>query len=426
LQASDRLYKQASAIFLRWPATFLLLLLFAAVYLPFLWHCGWGYLDALNMDLPSFYSASISAFKLGKSPYDPAGLQHLTDAFITFPFLYSPPSLLFFFPLSLISYDTARLLTLIGNHFILLAILWMIPLQLLRARPSTHFLTIATCIVYPLLCYPIALTIKCGQINLLLTLCLMLFWLQSRRGNTMASAFFLAVAIVLKTYPAILLIMLLLLGRRKEFALTCLWLAIAVATTLVIFPFDLWRDWLTQIVPSGGYLKTPVGLISPAVPENQGINSFFARAFTANQWSQPLLENPALGRLLAYCTAFTIIIVTATAVWRSRKLQQGFDRAMLAVLPATFLIAPFSWQHHITYLLPCILVILHSRFRGHLIARSVFFLLGIGVAAVLALEGVIADKFSAVVVLWILGVFTACCSRIELPIYPLKSGPQPA
>jgi len=346
-------------------AIILLLLIFAVFYLPFLQRYGWQYRNIESVDLPSFYAASISAFSFGDSPYDPIKLQSLMGSIYTFPFVYPPPSLPLFFPLSLVSYETARQVVLIVNHAIILMLAWTIPLLVLKARPSTDFFSIAVCPIFSFWFYPVMLTLGHGQINLLVLL----------------------------------------------------WLGLAAATSFAIFPLSIWSDWVALVQPSSGYLKTPIGVFSTAIPINININGFFARAFTPSGWSQPLTDNPALGRLLAYLTAGVVLATTATTVWQSRAQPYALDRAILVSLPAMFLIAPFSWEHHVVYLLPCILAVLSGRHRGNQAQRILFHLAGIVSAFVLAVDGCMAYKFHAALLLWVLCMCVARCRQIELPMF---------
>ncbi len=110
-----------------------ILIVFLCLYLPFCNRYGWDYRDKSFVDLPSFYTASISVFSHGESPYDLAQLQSIMpDEEEIFPYLYPPPSLLFFYPLSIMNYETARVVVLCINHLLILVLLWIIPSIFLR------------------------------------------------------------------------------------------------------------------------------------------------------------------------------------------------------------------------------------------------------------------------------------------------------
>jgi hypothetical protein len=392
-----------------------LLMIFFVLYAPFLYDHGWQYRDIPNTDLPSFYTASVSVFNLGESPYDPERLGLLIDHDVyVYPYLYPPPSLLFFFPLATLSYADARHIVLIVNHLLFLTLIWVIPLYLLRLRPKDGFAQFALCIVYSLAFYPVVVTLTHGQVNILLLVFFVLFWLFARREKAVLAALFLALAILLKTYPIILIPLLLLTRRWRESIYTVAWLVLAVIISVLVLPSAVWHDWLINVFPSGGYMITPAGMYPPAAIWNQNLNGFFARAFAGGEWSDPVWVNPALAKSLTYATAGLISAVTALAVWRSRTCKDSLDRTMLVALPTMYLIAPFSWEHHLLYLLPSILILLNSRpLFGHT-SKITFFTLSFASAFLIGLPMALKFKFYGVVVLWGLCVFTAWKS-IELP-----------
>jgi alpha-1,2-mannosyltransferase len=390
-------------------------MIFSFLYGTFLYEHGWKYRDAPNKDLPSFYTASISVFNLGESPYDPERLNTLMDGNeYVYPYLYPPPSLLFFFPLSALTYADARHIVLVVNQLLFLFLVWAIPLSLFRARPKDDFAVIALCIVYSLIFYPTVVTLEHGQVNILLLVFFVLFWLFARKEKAVLAALFLALAILLKTYPIILIPLLLLTRRWRESIYTVAWLGLAVTISLLILPSTVWHDWLVNVFPSGGYMNTPAGMYPPAAIWNQNLNGFFARAFTENSWSTPVLVNPDLAKLLTYGAAGLIAVITGLTVWRSRTNKDSLDRTMLVALPAMYLIAPFSWEHHLFYLLPSILILLNSRPLFRPVSKAAFFSLGFASAFLLGLPAALQFKFYGVVILWGLCVFIAF-KGIDLP-----------
>jgi len=161
-------------------------------------------------------------------------------------------------------------------------------------------------------------------------------------------------------------------------------------------------------------MNTPAGMYPPAAIWNQNLNGFFARAFTENSWSNPILVDPGLAKLLTYGAAGLIAVVTGMTVWRSRTCKDSLDRTMLVALPAMYLIAPFSWEHHLFYLLPCILILINSRPLFGTLPRAMYFFLCFASALLIGLPMGLEFKLYAVIVLWGLCVFTAF-KGIDLP-----------
>jgi alpha-1,2-mannosyltransferase len=274
---------------------------------------------------------------------------------------------------------------------------------------------VALCIVYSLNFYPVVVTLNHGQVNILGLAFLVLFWLLARNRNAVLAAFFLALAILLKTYPLIIIPMLLLIGRWREGVYAGAWVGLATLVSLMLFPNTIWHDWLTNVLPTGGYTRIPAGLFSPAAVWNQSLNGFFARLFTENEWSNPLSVNPGLARLLTYSAAGLTAAATGIAVWRSRVHIDSLDRTLLVSLPLMYLVAPFSWEHHLVFLLPTILMLLNSRSSFSLVPKIIFYILCFSSAVLISMPHVLQFKFYGVLVLWGLCVFTAGNKDIQLP-----------
>jgi Glycosyltransferase family 87 len=350
-----------------------LLLAFCALYFQFVLNYGWRYWNIPNYDFPTFYAASVAVFAQGASPYDFNDLRRLLPPDVeALPFLYPPPGLLFLYPLSILSYADARHVVLILNHVLFLGLIWAIPFSLLRARSGPDLGVVAFCTAFALGFYPVAITLKNGQVNILCLSFIVLFWVLARKEKAVLAGFFLAAAIVLKTYPMVFVPLLLVIGRWRECASAVGFVAAATLLSAAILPPGVWHDWLTLVLPSGGYMNTPAGLFSPAAEWNQSLNGMFARLFTESEWSRPVLVNPTAGRLATYGAAALTTAISLVATWRARERPDSLDRMVFIALPLMFLIAPFSWQHHLVFLLPVVLVLLGALLRSLIMTRALF------------------------------------------------------
>jgi hypothetical protein len=109
------------------------------------------------------------------------------------PYIYSPPSLLAFWPLTFLSLANARAAFLVVSHLCYLGSIWLM-LALMTRLPREERLreiTLALSLVY-LLCFdPVLATLGVGQINLiaLLFICLALAALRRRSPAWRASPF---------------------------------------------------------------------------------------------------------------------------------------------------------------------------------------------------------------------------------------------
>lgn len=378
------------------------LVVFILLYGPFLYFCGWKNVRHYSVDFPSFYYAAQVAFQMHLSPYPGPGLPGVM-ADQALPFLYPPPTLFVFAPMAWLPFPVARVGLLLVNHLCVLLLLWLVPARLCglsaRGQPLRFSLVIALLLLF----YPIAVTLEHGQINLILTVLICLMWLALRSRRESWAGLFLAGAIVLKTYPALLLLFLPLMRRNRAAVAALGAMAALTAVAAAVVPHQAWTDWYRVVLPSGGYFRTPAGLFSPAAEWNQSLNGFFSRLFTKNEWSAPAWDNPALGRALAYLFAASMTALSLGAVWRVRRSEgtAPIDRAVAVALPLVYLVAPLSWEHHLVYVLPAAVWMLMDA-----LARKKFVPLAFLAASliVIAAPHMLAFKFLAALALWVTAV----------------------
>jgi alpha-1,2-mannosyltransferase len=355
-------------------------LVFLFLYVPFVIDHGFLAASQPSMDLPSFYYASEAAFERSVSPYAPAAWQGLQGQLQqrVYPYLYPPPSLLFFAPLSSVPYEAAKTLVLVGNHLALLLLLYLLLFRIMTAaRPWRRgvlpgassrllgWLILPLLVLYALRFQPVVVTLDHGQINLTVLVLLCLFWigLRERRPGAV-TALPLAAAILLKTYPALFLPLLVIRRRWRTAAWTGAYVAAMSALSWLVLPRQVWRDWLEDVLPTGGYANTLFGGLPPALPWNQSINGFAARLF--QQPGYAWHTDPFLARAVPVVMA---LIIAGTLVWLAIRLSRRHETRYLndefvLVLVSIYLVAPLSWEHHLVFVLPAAMLALVHVFTG--------------------------------------------------------------
>ena len=404
-----------------------LILVFVFLYVPFLATNGFQMADKQYIDLPSFYYASDVAFNQHESPYQ-------TNAWLdtqqqlqqkVFPYLYPPPSLLLFLPFSWFSYEGVKTAVLVVNHLSLLFLLYLLLFRIFRLpsplKPSAkeesdslQWLILPVLLLYALQFHSVSVTLGHGQVNLIVMVQICLFWVWLREDKPAAvTALPLALAIILKTYPAIFL-PLLLVRRQYRVAIWALGYTVALAlVSLVVLPSGTWGDWLHFVAPTGGYAKTPFHLFSPAMPWNQSINGFTARLFLHPDYA--LAVSPVAARLVPSLLAGLILGVLVWVGWRMNNRPRGqyVNEEIAIVLLSIFLIAPLSWEHHLVFVLPAAMLALVHMFKGRM-TMSVAIPVGLAIGIIawplsflFKIEGgglmglLVSLKFYATVVLWL-------------------------
>lgn len=407
----------------------LILSAFVFIYLPFLYFYGFRYALLPHVDFPSFYWGARVAFFDGLSPYGPlafGGAQAHLDQ-IVWPYLYPPPSLLLFFPFATMSYGAAKLVMLALNHALFLGLCYLLlyRLRLINASLKTAFgvAVLLFFVGYLIAFRPFATNLNHGQINMLVLALVLVSWLELKeRARPFLVGAPLAVAILLKTYP--ILFLPLLLFKRQYHALAWVVAIGAVATVMSYFvlPATAWPEWIAQVLPSGGYGEIPWGLFSPAAPQNQSINGFAFRLFMENEFTQTVYHNPALVKITAYILAGFVTAATLWVSYRASRIAprdaEAIDLEFSLALVMMFLVGPLSWDHHIVYALPAVMLVLYRLILAGKTATLVLFALpsafflawdmphffnsfsDITVLAVL----VMSIKFYAIVTFWIIGI----------------------
>ncbi len=412
--------------------------LFIFIYSAFVYQHGVKQLLEPNIDFPAFYWGAKLAFVEHRSPYT-------VDAFAEakvqieqhiFPYLYPPQSLLVFYPLTFFRYGVAKAVMLIINHACILLFMYLFFFKITEINIEEKFyeFTIPLFIVYTLGFYPVVANLIHGQINqiVLLLLCLTWYAMKKQAGSWLI-ALPLSMAILMKTYPALFILLLIINKRYRAVLWVCaLLLAYSIVAYLVL-PHAVWTDWVTNVLPTGGYGQVPFNLFSPAEMRNHSINGFISRIFLKNEFSEALWPNPALARTLPYLLSFCVVAISIGVCYLASR--SGHDAGRLIDLEFSvflllmIMVGPLSWESHLVFVLPpaliaisCLLARRRSYFLQLMVVLSLFVIAwDIPITYPALRKGVltlaIAAKFYAVVVLWIYFV---------LQIHRFARGTQPA
>ena len=202
--------------------------LFVFFYVPYLYQQGYRRAGEHPGDFPTLYWGARIVFEEGRSPYREGAFDEMAEREQRriFPYLYPPPSLLAFYPFSTTTYDAAKVRLLVISHVCFLVILYLL---FLRIRPfdppaTGPGLAAALMTVYVLNYYPVADNFAWGQINLIVMALVCFAWLAFKRGGRALSvAVPLSLAVLLKTYPVLLLPLLVIRKRYAAAAWTLGW-----------------------------------------------------------------------------------------------------------------------------------------------------------------------------------------------------------
>jgi len=374
--AGDRKWSRLSML--------VLALLLASLLGNMAFDLGWMQERLLNVDLPSFYYGAAHSFA-GESPYDPELLRsHNTEIQqFVFPYFHPPASTPLFYPLARVGYARAEWLMLVVNYLCVVGLV-VVLLRLLRLRGAPFFVAVLVgC--YLVSAFPVRNTLMHGQLNLVAALLLCIAWWAGgdTRGDLVAGLA-LAVAVLLKQSPIVLLFLFVALGRWRVVVSCAATLLVAIVTSLVLLPAELWAIWFREVAPTLGYGRTPLGLFEPASPYNQSLPAFFARLTQPGKWGSGWFSHPSLTAPLSWVACGVVLAASFLIVLYLRRQRPGspatLDLGFALFLCAAFLTAPLSWQHHLVLILPVAAVALRlitdpepAGASGALVRTALFF-----------------------------------------------------
>lgn len=341
--------------------------LFVFFYVPYLYQQGYQRAAQQPGDFPTLYWGAKMVFEEGRSPYLDGAFAEVAEREQRriFPYLYPPPSLLAFYPFAAVTYGAAKVQLLVISHVCLLVILYLLFLRIrpFEPPPTRRGLAAALMTVYVLNYYPVADNFAWGQINLIVLALVCLAWLAFKRGgHALSVAVPLSLAVLLKTYPVLLLPLLVIRRRYAAAAWTVGLVALYGLVSWWVLPPRLWGDWLANVAPTGGYGLRPFNLpFIPVEPWNHSINGFML--FVQDRLPEVCgVPTRLITRPLTYLLAGAVGAATVGLALLSARRGQGgrtLDAEVALFLLMMFLVAPLSWEHHLVYALPAALFALH-------------------------------------------------------------------
>jgi hypothetical protein len=325
----------------------------------------------------------------GQNYYDPrlatalAQPFHPTDDFIVEglarPFLYPPPSILWFLPLGLFSLHTAAVLWFAFQFLCLARAVVILSRHVLLDGSSTGLLLTGALAA---LIYGTYLNIRTGQTVFLILLLMALFF---RDRDKFMGGVWLALGILAKPLIAVFFIWLLLKKRWMSLLLALATLAAAAGLTLTIFGGEVFRSYFTidfSALPSSSYTE----------PENQSLLAWVLR-----------ITGGSAPQSIPYIVIALLLV--AVTLWRIRRLADSRDDIAFAVtLVLGLLVYPGSLRSYSVLLLIPILILCRERLTWPL-----------ALAYALMLPGQGYYVFFASALIWMLLTFTPAIAHENAP-----------
>ncbi|MEE9599474.1 MAG: glycosyltransferase family 87 protein [Anaerolineales bacterium] len=355
----------------------------------------------IRVDFPSFYYATDLAFS-GVSPYNRAIWNavksiHLPNRDL-YPFLHIPFSLVLFYPISLVDIQVSQSILFILNIAATFLLIYLLFIKILRKSILDPFVIIGGILI--LLFPPVLKTISHGQVNLIVIVLICTFWWVIKENkSSLTISLLLAVSILLKVYPGILLLYLLIKKKFKSILLTVGIIVFFSLIGFLIFPTEIWTDWYSTVgsVKYGGvfFREIPSWKVG-----NQSFNGFITRFFMGVRnrdivsisdyfyrlkWSIKWIASSVLGYLsLGFSLLIWMVLALRKRMDASNETRSDLEISML--LLTMYLVAPISWYHHLVFILPPIFVLLN-----HFIGNNS---LGVSFWVLVILSGILFVNFN--------------------------------
>ncbi len=257
-------------------------------------------------------------------------------------FTYPPFAAVVMYPMSWLPLGLVRSLTTIANYAALGITTWWLTSRVADRHGWPRWFLFALAVPLVTTLEPIRETFAFGQINLMLAALVLWDLLVAVPRKWKITGVGIGLAAAIKLTPAIFIVYL-VLARRWRAAITATATA-AGATVLaaLLSPSDSWRYW-TGVV----WNANQVGHLD-RIP-NQAVWGTLLRIWAPHQPSRLLW-------------LVLVAIVAAYGLWRAtRAVRAGDELAGLTLTGLVgLLVSPVSWQHHLYWFVPAILVLVDA------------------------------------------------------------------
>jgi hypothetical protein len=210
---------------------------------------------------------------------------------------------------------------------------------------------------------PLGDTVAYGQVDIMLLLLIVGSWVALRQDHDWAAGLLLALAAMLKLYPAFLVLFFVARRRWRALLAFAVGLVALAGLSVLILGWPVNETYLREVLPiSGG---------GTAWVENQTFNGFLNRLLTDRLALDPTTSRRADEAALLGAGILTAI--TGGLIYKFGKRESLNDGLGFSLLVVTMLLAlPAAWIHYETILvLPFVLLFVSARERGTLPFRAV-------------------------------------------------------
>lgn len=300
-------------------------------------------------DFHIYYLAGQAAMQ-GQSMYAPANLASLDTSLglgaEADHYIYPPPFMLLVAPFALLPWSLAWPGWVLLNLLAWVSAIWLlVRASGLRVREGQWPFFVAALLVP----FPLYRVFFLGQVGLLTLLGLAACYYWIRPHDNLRGGVALAVAGMVKLTPFGVGLVL-LFWRSWRAVLGCIVATLAgLALVIPIFGMQPLLEFPRYLL---GGMDQKLAYSFNAAPA-----ALWARLFTQNKWSEPLINAPALASGLQLLTIVILLALTVYGVYALRTARPNprgrdfrLDLAFCLCVTTTMLVTPLTWEHHLVQL----------------------------------------------------------------------------
>jgi len=268
--------------------------------------------NSLLPDFSIFY-ISTKALLEGDNPY------LLKDLFTQLN--YPPTSLMFFIPLAFFSLSFASKIWILVSICFFVVSVYFLHIITKSTLLHTSFLFFIFAISFPL-----KFTLGMGQVNMLLLLALTLFLYFIHNKREKVSAIFLSLSVIVKLYPALFYLLVVITKRWKILGVSVLIILFITLISLLLIDSKIYMYYLNNI-------------LIPLLTEVEK-GEYYNQALSATFKRFGIEGTSVFLRLI-------LLIITMLVISKRGRIFERFSLLLITIL----LINAFTWQHHLVLML---------------------------------------------------------------------------
>ena len=251
---------------------------------------------------------------------------------------YSPQALIFYMPLTFLTFPAAKAIWLSLNFILVCFFIWLLYQFdfLLRTKMGLLFIIFLVTNFFPLI-----RSLDMGQNSIPILFILSLGIVALNLGKDVTAGTLLAIATFFKPFPGIIFMGLLLKRRWIPLLTGILVVFCSLMLTMMLFGHDVYFDFLKETYWRSVKVDTWWA--------NQSLQALWMRIFTINSESQPWISVPILAWILWGSCASTIFVLSCLVTLRFTEASLVGNLSLWLV--TGLLISPRAIDHYCIWLL---------------------------------------------------------------------------